>query len=278
MHDVTGATAMSLVPTAGDDVVKQLNAAATLTRWGWPVTIASSLLGLVALSLSWVVSLVIWIFAAPLCWWLFLRDEARHTVVAFYDVNDAPSTWFDSLVTEWRWLTGSQKLWRVVQSGKVQTTHQFKVSSGASNLVNRVTAAASTTGPKHLSTNIAVPSLVAGSSGLYFLPDRVLLRDGKRYSDVSYQNLHASGSQQRFIEDPGPIPGDATQVGQTWQFVNVKGGPDRRYRNNLRLPIMLYGTLDLSSPQGLHWRLQISRADAAPAIAHVLAAVPAIER
>jgi hypothetical protein len=272
LEDVTGAAAMSLVPTGGGDVVEQLNATGGRMGWGWPVTIAGLVLGLVYPPYS----LIVWVLFAPLCWWLFLRDQASRTVVLFYDVNDAPAAWFDSLVTQWGWLTGSQKLWRVVQSGQVETTYQFKVNSGASNLVNRVTATATTTGPKHLSTNVAIPSLVAGNSSLYFLPDRVLLRDGKRYSDVSYQELHAFGSQQRFIEDPGPVPGDATQVGQTWQFINVKGGPDHRYRNNPLLPIMLYGTLDLSSPQGLHWRLQISRADAAPAIAHVLATVPAI--
>ena len=43
---------------------------------------------------------------------------------------------------------------------------------------------------------------------------------------------------------------------QTWQYVNVKGGPDRCYANNPVLPIMLYGALDLTSPQGLNWQLQ----------------------
>jgi len=66
------------------------------------------------------------------------------------------------------------------------------------------------------------------------------------------------------------------QVGQTWQYVNVKGGPDRRYKYNPMLPIMLYGSFDLTSPQGLSWNLQISRVDAAPAIASVLTAAPAI--
>ena len=98
MHDVTGATAVSLVPTVGDDVVKQLNAAASRMGWGWLVTIAGFFLGLVALLLSWVISLVIWILLAPLGWWLFLRDQAQRTVVLFYDVNDAPAAWFHSLV------------------------------------------------------------------------------------------------------------------------------------------------------------------------------------
>jgi len=161
-----------------------------------------------------------------------------------------------------------------VQSGQVVTAYQFKTNSGASSLVNRVPADANTTGPKHLSTNIAVPSLNTANSSLYFLPDRVLQRDGKRYSDISYQHLRASGSRQTFIESTGPVPSDGQQVGQTWTCVNVRGGPDHRYANNPLLPVMLYGELDLSSPEGLNWQVQTSRADAAAAIVSVLSTVP----
>ncbi len=47
LEDVTGVTAMSLEPTGGGDVVEQLNAVATRMRWGWPVTIATLVLGVV---------------------------------------------------------------------------------------------------------------------------------------------------------------------------------------------------------------------------------------
>lgn len=114
-----------------------------------------------------------------------------------------------------------------------------KTNADASNLVSRVLLTAGVAGPKHLSTNVVVPSLVAGKSSLHLLPDRVLLRDGKVYSDVSYAHLRSRGHPQRFIESPGALPRDSQQVGQTWQYVNVKGGPDRRYANNPVLPIML---------------------------------------
>jgi hypothetical protein len=274
MEDVTGATAMSLVPTGGGDVVQQLDAAAARFAWWWPVAIAGFVLG----ALSMPAGLIIWVASIPLCVWLFLRDHAAKQVVLFYDVNDAQAVWFDFLVTQWTWLTDSQKLWRVVQSGRVVTAYQFKTNAGASSLINRVSAGANTMGPKHLSTNIAVPSLNAGNSSLYFLPDRVLQRDGKHYSDISYQHLHASGSRKRFIEGAGPVATDAESVGETWTYINVEGGPDRRYANNPMQPVMLYGELQLTSPEGLNWHVQTSRADAAAAIASVLSTVPELGR
>ena len=77
----------------------------------------------------------------------------------------------------------------------------------------------------------------------------------------------------RFVEDSVP-PTDAAQVDYTWQYVNVKGGPDRRFASNRVLPIMLYGQLDITTLHGLYWRIQISRADAAAAVASVLSSAP----
>jgi Protein of unknown function (DUF4236) len=274
MEDVSGATALSLEPTGGGDVVEQLNAAATRMAWGWPVTIATLVIGLVSPPYS----LILWALLAPLCGWVFLRDQAHRAVVLFYDVHDAPAVWFDSLVTKWAWVTRSQKLLRVVRMGQIQTTYQFKVNSGASSLFNSVPVSATSGGPRHLSTNVAIPSLVTRNSSLYFLPDRVLVQEGKRYSDIGYQHLRVSSSQGRVIENGGPVPRDAVQVGQTWRYVNVKGGPDRRFANNPMLPIMQYGFLDLTSSQGLNWELQISRADAAEPVASVLSTAPDLHK
>lgn len=270
MEDVTGATAYTLEPTGPGDVVEQLNAAAQRRGIGWPVAVGAGLLGL--FTLPW--GLAVWLLAIPGCWWLFQRDAARRTVVLFYDVNDAHATWFASLVDGWTWLSGSQGLWRETQSGNVETIHQHKTNAGASSLVQRVQATASLTGPRQLATNVAVPTIVAGNSSIHFLPDRLLVREGKRYSDVAYAHLTVSGYQQRFIESPSGYPRDARQVGQTWQYVNVKGGPDRRHNNNPELPIMLYGGLDLRTANGLNWVLQISREDAGTNVAALLGSVP----
>lgn len=271
MEDVSGATAMELAPTGGGDVVDQLNAAASRTAWGWWVTGVSVVLGL--LTLPW--GLIAWAVVSPLCVWLVLNDRARKTVVLFYDVEDEHFSWFDTLVGTWPWLSGSQRMWRVLQAGNVATTHQFKTNSGASRVLSRVAASADTTGPKVLSTNIAVPGITAGKAALYFLPDRVLVREGNRFSDIGYNHLRVQAGDTRFIED-GATPGDSTQVGQTWQYVNVKGGPDRRYKNNRMLPIMRYGTVDITSAQGLQWQLQISRADASAPVTHAVATAPSL--
>lgn len=272
MTDVTGATVIDMPPSSGDEVVRQLNSAARYFSWAWAVTIVAFVIG--AATLPW--GLLIWGVAAPVCYWMFLRDAAKRKVVLFYDVNDTAAEWFEALVDEWTGFSTAQKLWRTVASGDVETLHQRKTNAGASALVERIDAAASLGGPKHLASNIAIPSISAGVTSLYFLPDRVLLRQGKVYSDVSYRFLDVQGQQQRFIESTGVTPSDSKKVGETWKYVNKNGGPDRRFANNSLLPIMLYSNLTMTSSLGLSWRIQCSRPHAALELARVLEQVPTI--
>lgn len=202
MEDVTGATAMSLAPTGDGDVVDQLNAATRSFRWGWPVAIIAFVIGLATFPFG----MIVWALAVPLCWWLFLRDAAKRSVVLFYEIDGSAERWFETLASDWSAVTGSEKVWRIVQAGQVSTTHQLKSNAGAAGMVERVAVAVGSAGPKVLSTNVSVPSLEAGKAGLYLLPDRILVREGKHFTDFSYERLHTRGFGQRFVEKPGPLP------------------------------------------------------------------------
>jgi hypothetical protein len=84
LEDVTGASAAELVPSGPGDLVEQLNAA------GRRLPIAPWLLALLAVALiaKPIVGLILLAPGLPAVVWLWLRDRAKRTVVAFYDVND----------------------------------------------------------------------------------------------------------------------------------------------------------------------------------------------
>jgi len=52
--------------------------------------------------------------------------------------------------------------------------------------------------------------------------------------------------------ESGGLPSDAQVVGRTWQYVNKKGGPDRRFNNNPEIPIALYEEGHFGSTTGLN--------------------------
>jgi hypothetical protein len=266
MEDTTGATAFALEPTGPDDLVAQLNTAGSRFTWWWPVAVFGAV---IALNLRGILAVVFAALLVPLCIWLYFNDQARRTVVLFYEVEDEAERWFQALIAQWPWLSESQKLWRVTESGDITTPYLHKRNAGASTLISSVPAAAGLTGPSQLKTNIQIPSIVAGKSALYFLPDRLLVRDGKRFTDVSYEHLQVAQRAVRFIES-GPPPADATMVDTTWTYVNKDGGPDRRFNNNRQLPVMHYGRVVLTTATGLFWIIQVSRYQAAEPVAQVI--------
>jgi DNA polymerase-3 subunit epsilon len=97
----------------------------------------------------------------------------------------------------------------------------------------------------------------------------MIVRHGNQYADLPYSSVGAQIQPQRFIESETP-PTDAQCVGTTWQYANKSGGPDRRFKNNRQLPIMLYGRLTLTSRQGVLMVWDFSRPDVAESLAEAL--------
>ncbi len=269
LEDVTGASATELITSESGEIVQQLNEAASRWRWfPW----ALGLLVIVLLAQP-VIGAVLLLPGIPGLAWIWFNDKSRRTVVAFYDVNDEATPWFQEIVNALEGLAENGGIWRVNASGNVKSSYQYKVNAGATTIVSRSGAKVSLQPPAILATNIAVPTVTAGSAALLFLPDRLLVKDAKRFSDVAYTDLEIKADPLRFTES-GRVPGDSQQVDTTWQYVNVRGGPDRRFKDNRQYPVMLYGELVLRSTTGLHWELQCSRPESAERLSAAVQAAP----
>jgi hypothetical protein len=255
MQDVTGATTVELADASPSELISQLNEAAR--HW--------SLLPLVILLCLPVVTI-------PLAVLLHARDKARRTVIAFYEVDGPAAARFQALVDCFAAVQQCAAHWHVTAQGAVTTTRQYKVNAGASALTRRDRGKSDLAGPPVLASNIAVPSLHASTRSVYFLPDRIVIRDGRQYADLPYQHCRISGTATRFIES-GRVPGDAERVGTTWKYVNKGGGPDRRYKNNPQLPIMRYGELTLTAQPGFSFIWQTSKATVASTLSSTFTAM-----
>lgn len=154
-------------------------------------------------------------------------------------------------------IAGSQKLWRVMQTNKVIDT---KYTAGAGTCMKRVICNTTKTVPFPFKTNAEAVAFISGSETLLFLPDKLIVFQGGKLGALSYSDISFSTNTTQFVED-GAAPTDATVVGQTWQYVNRDGGPDRRFKNNRKLPICLYGEAKLQSPSGLDTIIMFSNAD-----------------
>ena len=183
------------------------------------------------------------------------RDVLRKTTVILYDVASEVEESFRTF-TQWAdALASCRRAWHVAAEGRV---YDRKYHAGASSLVHRNATAVRSAAPPFVRTNVPVLSIAAGRRTLYFLPDHLLVYDGTSIGAVSYRSVEIAATRQRFIETEG-VPGDAAVVDYTWRYVNKSGGPDRRFSNNPRIPICLYGELHFRTVSGLNEVVQLSR-------------------
>jgi hypothetical protein len=198
-----------------------------------------------------------------------VTDQIRKSVVLFYELDADAETRFEALLNGFEAFRSAQRVWHVSAEADV---HDQKRNAGASTVVKRQPIRCALAAPSFLKTNVEVPSIPVGRQTLYLLPDRVLVYDRENVGAVSYADLHITSAPTRFIEDSG-VPGDAQVVGRTWRYVNKKGGPDKRFRDNRELPICLYEEVHLSSGTGLNERLQLSRTGGTAALERALSSL-----
>lgn len=145
-------------------------------------------------------------------------------------------------------ITKSKKVWRIMQTSKVIDK---KYSSGASNTINRTLCSTSTKTPFPFKANHQAASFKSGKETLIFLPDKLFIMQGNKIGALNYSDVFSKAHTTRFIETD-TVPKDSQIVGHTWEYVNKSGGPDKRFKDNRKLPVCLYGELELSSSSGLN--------------------------
>lgn len=199
--------------------------------------------------------------------WVYQWDCERRTARIIYDV-DSPELLerFALCNAAGEALGRAARLWHIYFS--IGTQDQ-KRNAGATNLIRRTRVLCVPRPLPLIECNIQPWSIPVGPQQLLFLPDRILVQEGKRLAGVPYSQLTIEASATKFIEEE-PVPADARTVGTTWRFVNKSGGPDRRFNNNRQLPILAYGEVLLRSARGMNIVIQSSNIEAAEATKSVL--------
>jgi hypothetical protein len=212
--------------------------------------------GLAASWPAWAVVLVM-ALAAAATFLAVRRDQFAKTAVLFYNFDEDMEKAYELLHDQASTLAGCARVWHIEAAGHVRDR---KYHAGASQLIRRKPTSIRQTELPYVKTNISTVAVGVGRQTLHFLPDRVLVYGSHGIGAVAYPELRLVPGRTRFIED-GPVPSDAKVVDYTWQYVNKTGGPDKRFKNNRRLPVCLYDELSLRSDSGLNELIQLSKPD-----------------
>lgn len=196
---------------------------------------------------------LLWLVSAALLIYAFYYKK-NNAISLEYTIDEEMRTAINERMSPLIRITQCKKVWRVTQTSKVVDK---KYSSGAGNLIKRTECKTSTKATFPFATTEQIASFKADKETLLFLPDKLLIIQGSKIGALNYEDVKFSVSATRFIETEG-VPSDTTVVGQTWEYVNKSGGPDKRFQNNRQLPICQYGELELKSATGLNTVLMFS--------------------
>ncbi len=206
--------------------------------------------------------------------WALARDNKRRRFLLVYDLDEGSRSWADAIYSAVGRLANSGFL----QGVDSESTHgDWKRNAGTTTSVATSSFRIISGPPPHVASNIDLEGFAAQGKELYFLPDRVLIRQGSSYAALEYSSISGAVSVGRFVLDRDAPPG-ARVLGWTWRYVRRNGGPDRRFANNVQLPIIQVAYLDVTSATGLHIRVITSDVDAASIFVNVLNARNATRR
>jgi len=213
----------------------------------WPYAIVLALIPVIGVYVAILVALGLYFFI----------DRPRKTAILFYDIEKETELEIQNFYNAFNELITCAKKWHVSAEANVR---DGKYYAGANSVVKRTPITIKYGSLPRVKTNIRVLSIPVGRQTLYFLPDRILIYQGKQVGGLSYDSLRIKSLDQQFIETDS-VPCDGKVVAYTWRYVNKSGNPDKRFKDNPKLPIMLYSDVQFTSSTGLNELIELSKSD-----------------
>ena len=256
-HEAKGV--LELTDSNSDSLIQSMNEQRQKTnRWPFAAVLLALVLWVLGVnSERWPAFLMPTLVVASIALviWLSWRDKMRKLTVLFFEPDNETASQFEAIIHGAQAAASSKKLQAVAATSAYSDT---KYSAGASSALKLVKGSLSLGQAPGVAANIEAPILQATKLTLAFFPDRVLVFQGKVVGAINYNELEVKNSPVTFVES-GTVPSDATVTGKTWQYVNKKGGPDKRFKNNREMPLCRYDELRLITGKGLDIYLMCSR-------------------
>lgn len=207
------------------------------------------------------VALIILLIAPVILIFAYRQDRVRRAIFLTYDLDSESVQHYTALKQGLRDLQSADRIWLIAGQ---EVTSDVRRHAGANSLVARRAVTVGRMVPPCIQLDLEVWGIDCGKQKLFFLPDRALLFQNNQYGGVRYDSLRTEMSLVQFREGE-VVPRDAQIIGETWQYVNKNGTPDRRFKSNRRIPIAQYAQLQLKFGSNLGFEFEVSSVPAAQA-------------
>jgi hypothetical protein len=257
LQEIESGSVVEMVDSSSASLLEEINTKRKKVRL-WPIVGATSLFCLLlsaTMAPSSFPAILVFIAGVGATTWAYIRDQLSKSVVLFYTLEGSVEKAYQRLHGAFEMLLQSSRIWHIEAEGKVT---DWKRQAGADSVVSRKAISPHRRSAPYIKTNISVPAIPVGRQTMFFFPDRILVFDKDAVGAVGYKSIDIDVSQTRFIESEG-VPRDAKVVDHTWKYVNKKGGPDKRFKDNTKLPIALYEDIHFTSASGVNELVELSR-------------------
>ncbi len=263
-----------MVDSSSAQLLEELNGKRKLLRsWPWVLVIALSgaLYAMRAAWPEWALASLIVVGALGTIA-ASVYDRLRKSVVVFYEMEPQIEAAFGEFHAAATALAGTKRVWHKLAAARVRDS---KYHAGADHLIERRQTSVRRAEPPYVKTNVETVAIGVGRQTLHFFPDRVLVFDSNGVGAVGYDTLRIAVGTTSFIEEEG-VPSDAKVVDKTWKYVNKRGGPDKRFKENRELPVCQYETMHFSSDSGLNEQIMLSHCGAGAPFGAAIAKLGAV--
>jgi len=185
---------------------------------------------------------------------LYRAQKAKTTISLSYKgkISEEVASRFSSVREALEGLASSGRVWRLADSARLPKPGEVVPSP------EREPARVGLLPTPGIRADVPVWGIEAGGESFYFFPEGALIYREDRFDPLPYKSLKVVFSSGRFFEEED-LPDDATVVESTWRFSRPDGSSDPRYKkDNIEIPIVLYGLLEISTPSGPKVRLEVS--------------------
>jgi DnaJ domain len=185
---------------------------------------------------------------------LYVSQKAKTTISLSYkgNLDEVTSARFSEVRETLEVLASSERVWRLPDSAKLPKAGEIAPSP------ERESARISLLSTPGIKADVPIWGIEVGDESIFFFPEGALIYTDDRYDPLPYKSLKVAFFSRRFFEEED-LPDDATVVERTWHFSRPDGSPDPRYKkDNVEIPIVLYGLLEISTPSGPKVRLEVS--------------------
>jgi hypothetical protein len=175
---------------------------------------------------------------------LYRTQRAKTTISLSYkgNLDKETSARFSEVREALEGLASSGRFWRLPDSARLPKAGEVAPSP------EREPARVGLLPKPGIKSDVPIWGIEAGDESIFFFPEGALIYINDRYDALPYKSLKVAFSSGRFFEEED-LPDDATVVERTWRFSRPDGSPDPRYKkDNVEIPVVLYGLLEISSP------------------------------